>query len=43
MPAGTRIADSRADPQGTLFLDFFQTDRDGHRKGIIAIDLKGLP
>lgn len=37
------IADSRADPQGTLFLDFFQTDRDGHRKGIIAIDLKGLP
>ncbi|HMN43766.1 MAG TPA: hypothetical protein PKE27_04305 [Povalibacter sp.] len=37
------IADSRADPQGTLFRDFFQTDRDGGRKGIIVIDLKGLP
>jgi len=37
------IADSRADPQGTLFLDFFQTDRDDRRKGIIVIDLKGLP
>lgn len=29
---------------GTLFLDFFQTDRDtGNRKGIIALDLGGLP
>jgi len=37
------IADSQADPQGTLFRDFFQTDRDGHRKGIVVIDLKGLP
>lgn len=37
------IADSKADPQGTLFRDFFQTDRDGRRKGIIVIDLKGLP
>ncbi|MFO1467873.1 MAG: hypothetical protein U1F35_15775 [Steroidobacteraceae bacterium] len=37
------IADSRADPQGTLFRDFFQTDRDGQRKGIITIDLKNLP
>ena len=37
------ISDSRADPQGTLFLDFFQTDRDGRRKGIIVIDLKGVP
>lgn len=37
------IADSRADPQGTLFRDFFQIDRDGRRKGIVVIDLKGLP
>lgn len=37
------IADSRADPQGTLFRDFFQTDRDGHRKGIVILDLKDLP
>lgn len=37
------VAESRADPQGTLFLEFFQTDRDGRRKGIIVIDLKGLP
>lgn len=37
------IADSRADPQGTLFRDFFQTDRNGRRKGIIIIDSKDLP
>lgn len=37
------ISDAKADPQGTLFLDFFQTDRDGQRKGIIVIDLKDLP
>jgi hypothetical protein len=37
------IADSRATPQGTLFRDFFQTDRDGRRKGIIIIELKDLP
>jgi hypothetical protein len=37
------IADARADPQGTLFCDFFQTDREGRRKGIVVIDLKGLP
>lgn len=37
------IADAGADPQGTLFRDFFQTDRDGRRKGIIVIDLKSLP
>lgn len=24
------------------FLDFFQTDRDGNPKGIVAIDLKGI-
>jgi hypothetical protein len=28
-----------ADSTGTLFLDFFQMDRDGNPKGIIAIDL----
>ncbi|WP_250122371.1 hypothetical protein [Chroococcidiopsis sp. CCMEE 29] len=28
-----------ADSAGTLFLDFFQMDRDGNPKGIIAIDL----
>ena len=37
------IANTAADPQGTLFLDFFQTDRDGRRKGIVVIDLKDLP
>lgn len=37
------MADSRADPQGRLFLDFFQTDRDGNRKGILVVDLKDLP
>ncbi len=37
------LADGRADPQGTLFRDFFQTDRDGQRKGIVVIELKGLP
>ena len=37
------ISDSRADPQGTLFRDFFQTDREGRRKGIVVIDLKDLP
>jgi hypothetical protein len=37
------ISDARADPQGTLFRDFFQTDREGRRKGIVVIDLKDLP
>jgi len=37
------IADARADPQGTLFRDFFQADREGRRKGIVVIDLKELP
>lgn len=33
-----------ADGQGSTFLDLFQTDRDtGRRKGIIALDLRGLP
>jgi hypothetical protein len=33
-------ADAAADPLGTLFLDFFQRDRDGNAKGIIVIDLE---
>jgi hypothetical protein len=37
------ISDAGADPQGTLFRDFFQTDRDGRRKGIVVLDLKELP
>ena len=37
------IADQGADPQETLFRDFFQTDRDGAAKGIIVINLKALP
>lgn len=37
------IADARADPQGTLVRDFFQTDREGRRKGIVVIDLRDLP
>ncbi len=37
------ISDARADPQGTLFRDFFQTDREGRRKGIVFIDLRDLP
>lgn len=31
-----------ADQTGTLFLDFFQKDREGNPKGIIAIDLVSL-
>lgn len=37
------IADTKADPHGTIFLDFFQRGRDGRAKGIIVIDLKELP
>ena len=37
------FADSRADPAGTTFLDFFQLDRSGQPKGIVALDLGGLP
>jgi hypothetical protein len=29
-----------ADSVGTLFLDFFQMDRDGNAKGIVGIDLR---
>jgi hypothetical protein len=32
-----------ADPAGTAFIDFFQRDRSGHRKGIVALDLRALP
>lgn len=36
-------ASATADPNGTSFLQFFQTDRDtGRLKGIIAIDLGGM-
>ena len=34
------IAATQADRLGTRFLDFFQLDRDGRRKGIIQIDLE---
>lgn len=37
------IADSRADPQGMLFRDFFQRDSDGRPKGIVVINLEDLP
>jgi hypothetical protein len=37
-------SDWPADAHGTSFLQFFQRDRDsGHPKGIVAIDLEGLP
>jgi len=37
-------AETAADPAGTRFLDFFQRDKQtGDPKGIIAIDLGGLP
>ena len=34
-------ASCRADRVGNTYLDFFQIDRDGNPKGIIAIDLGG--
>ena len=37
------LAAAPADRLGTLFLEFFQLDRDGRRKGIIQIDLKDIP
>lgn len=38
------IANAAATPAGTIFLDFFQIDKaTGGPKGIIAIDLGGLP
>ena len=36
------VANRQADPLGTLFLDFFQRDRDGRAKGIARIDLESL-
>src|SRR5216684_4064716 len=37
-------AEAGADPQGTRFIDFFQQDKDtGSAKGIVGIDLGGLP
>jgi hypothetical protein len=36
-------ADWPADADGTTYLDFFQRDRLKQQKGIIAIDLTGLP
>lgn len=32
-----------ADAPGNRFLEFFQLDRDGRPKGIVQIDLKGIP
>jgi len=32
-----------ADGDGTTYLDFFQRDRLKQKKGIIALDLAGLP
>ena len=38
------IAESAADPWGTTYLEFFQHNRNtGEPKGILAIDLRGLP
>ena len=37
------FADAPADPAGTAFIDFFQRDRSGHPKGIVALDLGALP
>ena len=37
------LANTAADPSGTRFIDFFQFDKDGQPKGIIALDLKDLP
>jgi hypothetical protein len=36
-------ADWPADGDGTTYLDFFQRDRLKQQKGIIALDLAGLP
>jgi hypothetical protein len=36
------LADATADPIGTLFLEFFQRDRDGNPKGIVVIETKDI-
>ncbi len=37
------VANWAAEPMATLFLDFFQRDRNGRAKGIVQIDLETLP
>ncbi len=37
------IAEGRADPHGTRYLDFFQHTRDGTPKGIVALTLGSVP
>jgi len=37
------IAEANADAIGTRYLDFFQLDRNGNKKGIVAISLGALP
>ena len=34
------VAEWPAEPGGTRFIEFFQRDRDGNPKGIVAIDLE---
>ena len=36
------FADVAADSIGTIFLEFFQTDRDGNKKGIVMLDLRSI-
>jgi hypothetical protein len=36
------LADVAANSAGTLFLDFFQYDRDGKKKGIVKLDLRSF-
>ncbi len=35
-------ANAAADPAGTAFLDFFQQDREGQPKGVVALDPRTL-
>jgi hypothetical protein len=37
------FARAPADPAGTRFIDFFQRDRDGRPKGVVALDPGALP
>ena len=37
------LAAAKADRLGNRFLEFFQLDRDGRARGIIQIDLRGIP
>lgn len=37
------VVDWQADEIGTLFGEFFKSDRDGNPKGIVVIELKDLP